>query len=148
MTRRALDELDELGRGGLIELEVAVRPRSWYEDRHRRAGVEAKEALGTAQLSEQLAEAVRRLAEAERRGVREAERAEIVDVEVAERLDREVVERLVVLHAASEDPARLHDQGKSPCPGNFSGSSGRQCMSIRGRHRWIGMCIYSCGSTG
>lgn len=58
-------------------------------------------------MSEQLAEAVRRLAEAERRGIREAEHAEIVDVEVAERLDREVMERLVALHAAAEDPERL-----------------------------------------
>jgi len=107
MTRRALEELAELEGDGLIEPEVAVRLRSWYEGRHRRAGDEAKEALGAAQLSEQLAESVRRLAEAERRGVREAEHAEIVDVEVAERLDREVVERLVALHAAAEDPERL-----------------------------------------
>lgn len=107
MTRRALDELAELERDGLIEPEVAIRLRAWYEERHQRAGLDAKEALGTAQLSEQLAEAVRRLAEAERRGVREAEHAEIVDVEVADRLDREVVERLVALHTASEDGDRL-----------------------------------------
>jgi CPA1 family monovalent cation:H+ antiporter len=107
MTRRALDELAELERDGLVEQEVAVRLRSWYEDRHRRAGEAAKSALGAAQLSEQLSEAVRRLAEAERRGVREAERAEIVDVEVAEQLDREIVQRLVALHAATEDRERL-----------------------------------------
>lgn len=98
MTRRALDELAALERDGLIEQAVAARLRAWYEDRHRRAGEDAKSALGAEQLTEQLAEAVRRLAEAERRGVREAEHAEIVDVEVAERLDREVVQRLVALH--------------------------------------------------
>lgn len=99
MTRRAIEELAELEHDGLIEQAVAARLRAWYEDRHRRAGEDAKSALGAEQLTEQLAEAVRRLAEAERRGVREAERAEIVDVEVAERLDREVVQRLVALHA-------------------------------------------------
>jgi len=107
MTRRALDELAALERDGLVEQEVAVRLRAWYEDRHRRAGAAAKSALGAAQLSEQLSEALRRLAEAERRGVREAEHAEIVDVEVAEQLDREIVQRLVALHAATEDRERL-----------------------------------------
>lgn len=107
MTRRALDELDALERDGLVEVQVAGRLRAWYEDRHRRAGEDARAALGAAQISEQLGEAVRRLAEAERRGVREAEHAEIVDVEVAEQLDREIVLRLLSLHEASEDPAKL-----------------------------------------
>lgn len=107
MTRRALDELAELEHDGLIEREVAIRLRSWYEGRHRRAGDDAKAALGAALLSEQLAEAVRRLAEAERRGIREAEHAEIVDVEVAETLDREVIQRLVTLHAAADETERL-----------------------------------------
>lgn len=107
MTRRALDELHELQRDGLVEPQVAERLRGWYQARSQRAEHEAKVALGSAQISEQLAEAVRRLAEAERRGVREAEHAEIVDVEVAEHLDREIVTRLVELDEAADDGERL-----------------------------------------
>jgi hypothetical protein len=107
MTRRALEELDELERDGLVEEQVASRLRAWYQDRNNRASVDARSALGAAQMSEQIAEAVRRLAEAERRGVREAEHAEIVDVEVAARLDEELVLRLVALHEVADDPERL-----------------------------------------
>jgi CPA1 family monovalent cation:H+ antiporter len=107
MTRRALDELGALERDGLVEPRVATRLRAWYETRSQRAEQDAKTALGGAQISEQLVEAVRRLAEAERRGVREAEHAEIVDVEVAEHLDREIVMRLVALDEAAEDGERL-----------------------------------------
>ncbi|MCX4247777.1 cation:proton antiporter [Paraliomyxa miuraensis] len=107
MTRRALDELHELQRDGLVEPAVAERLRAWYTTRSERAEHEAKTALGTAQISEQLAEAVRRLAEAERRGVREAEHAEIIDVEVAQNLDRELVLRLLALDEAAEDGNQL-----------------------------------------
>jgi hypothetical protein len=107
MTRRALDELEALERDGLVEPRVATRLRDWYEARSRQAEHDAKAALGAAQISEQLVEAVRRLAEAERRGVREAEHAEIVDVEVAEHLDREIVMRLVALDEAAENGAHL-----------------------------------------
>ncbi len=107
MSRRALDELDALERDGLAEPQVVARLRSWYQGRSTRAEQDAKAALGTAQISEQLVEAVRRLAEAERRGVREAEHAEIVDVEVAANLDREIVLRLVELDEAAEDIERL-----------------------------------------
>lgn len=107
MTRRALAELDELERDGLVETQVASRLRAWYQDRNTRAGVDARSALGAGQMSEQLAETVRRLAEAERRGVREAEHAEIVDVEIAARLDREVVSRLVALGEIADDPDRM-----------------------------------------
>jgi CPA1 family monovalent cation:H+ antiporter len=107
MARRALDELSALERDGLVEPRVAMRLRDWYEARSQRAEHDAKAALGAGQISEQLVEAVRRLAEAERRGVREAEHAEIVDVEVAEGLDREIVLRLVELDEAVEDAERL-----------------------------------------
>ncbi|MCA9709881.1 MAG: sodium:proton antiporter, partial [Myxococcales bacterium] len=107
MVRRALQELEALEGDGLVAEPVAQRLRAWYAARGHRAEGDAKSALGTAQISEQLAEAVRRLAEAERRGVREAEHAEIVDVEVAEHLDREIVLRLVELDEAAQDPQRL-----------------------------------------
>ena len=107
MTRRALEELDELERDGLVEQQVASRLRAWYEDRNNRAGADARSALGVAQMSEQIAEAVRRLAEAERRGVREAEHAEIVDVAIAARLEEEIVLRLVALNHVADDPERL-----------------------------------------
>lgn len=107
MTRRALEELDELERDGLVEEQVAKRLRTWYQDRNNRASTDAKAALGAAQMSEQMVEAVRRLAEAERRGVREAEHAEIVDVDVAARLDQELVLRLVALNEVADDPERL-----------------------------------------
>lgn len=107
MTRRAIEELQELEHDGLVEPRIAERLRAWYMARSRRAEHDAKAALGTAQISEQLAETVRRLAEAERRGVREAEHAEIVDVEVAEHLDREIVMRLAELDEAAEDGKQL-----------------------------------------
>lgn len=94
MTKRALEELDVLERDGLVQHDVASRLRAWYERRGIQAEARAREALGTAQLNEQLAETVRRLAESERAGVREAEHNAIIDVDVAERLDREVVLRL------------------------------------------------------
>lgn len=100
MTRRALAELDELERDGLVETQVASRLRAWYQDRNTRAGVDARSALGAGQMSEQLAETVRRLAE--------AEHAEIVDVEIAARLDREVVSRLVALGEIADDPDRMN----------------------------------------
>jgi CPA1 family monovalent cation:H+ antiporter len=107
MTRRALEELSELEHDGLVEEQVASRLRTWYQDRNDRASADAKSALGAAQISEQIAETVRRLAEAERRGVREAERAEIVDVDVAARLEAELVLRLVALNQVADDPERL-----------------------------------------
>lgn len=108
MTRRALDELERLRRAGLVEPAVAERLRDWYVARGEHAERSAKEALGAAQISEQLAETVRRLAEAERLGVREAEHAAIVDVEVAETLDREIVMRLVQLdHAEGAEAEEL-----------------------------------------
>ena len=107
MTRRALDELSTLQRDHLVEPAVAARLRAWYEARSKSAEAEAREALGGAQVSEQLAETVRRLAEAERQGVREAEHAAIVDVEVAEQLDREIVLRLLALDQAEGDPETL-----------------------------------------
>lgn len=107
MSRRALEELDELCREHLVDDAVASRLRAWYEDRARRAERDAKAALGSDQIGEQLAETVRRLSEAERRGVREAEHAEIVDVEIAEQLDRELVLRLAALDEAAGDAAAL-----------------------------------------
>ena len=107
MTRRALEELEELEHDGLVEQQVASRLRAWYEERNNRAGADARSALGVAQMSEQIAEAVRRLAEAERRGVREAEHAEIVDVAIAARLEEEIVLRLVALNQVADDPERL-----------------------------------------
>jgi len=107
MSRRALEELEELSRDHLVEPAVADRLRDWYEARGRNAERDARTALGNEQVGEQLAEAVRRLAEAERRGVREAEHAEIVDVEIAEELDREVVLRLVELDHNASDPKAL-----------------------------------------
>lgn len=107
MTRRALDELAALQRDHLVEPAVAARLRAWYEGRSQSAEAEAREALGGAQVSEQLAETVRRLAEAERQGVREAEHAAIVDVEVAEQLDREIVLRILALDHAEGDPEDL-----------------------------------------
>jgi CPA1 family monovalent cation:H+ antiporter len=97
MTRRALEELDQLERDGLVVRQVSERLRTWYGGRGERAEAQAKEALGAAQGVEQLSEAIRRLAEAERLGVREAEHAAIVDAEIAEQLDRELVLRLARL---------------------------------------------------
>ncbi|MCA9650506.1 MAG: sodium:proton antiporter [Myxococcales bacterium] len=107
MSRRALEELDTLCRENLVDEVVAKRLRSWYEARARRAEHDAKAALGSDQIGEQLSETVRRLSEAERHGVREAEHAEIVDVEIAEQLDREVVLRLTALSEAAGDPEEL-----------------------------------------
>ncbi len=105
MTRRAIEELKELERDGLVEPEVFTRLHSWYEARGSKAEHDAKAALGSVQIVEQLAEALRRLAEAERRCLREAEHAAIVDVEIAEQLDREIVLRLVELDEAQGAPA-------------------------------------------
>jgi CPA1 family monovalent cation:H+ antiporter len=107
MSRRALEELDLLCRDDLVDVAVADRLRAWYESRARQAERDAKEALGSDEVSEQLAETVRRLSEAERRGVREAEHAEIVDVEIAEYLDRELVVRIAALDDAAGDPEAL-----------------------------------------
>jgi CPA1 family monovalent cation:H+ antiporter len=107
MSRRALDELEALHRDGLVEPEIAARLRRWSESRGEAADKRAQEVMGAAQISEQLAETVRRLAEAERRGIREAEHAAIVDVEIAEELDRAVALRLLLLEQAEGDPQEL-----------------------------------------
>jgi CPA1 family monovalent cation:H+ antiporter len=106
MTRRALEELDDLERDGLLEPQVSSRLRQWYADRGRAAELQAKQALGSAQIIEQLAEAMRRLSEAERHGLREAEQAAIIDAEIAEQLDRELSLRLVELDEAQGAPAK------------------------------------------
>ena len=55
-----------------------------------------------------MAEAIRRLAEAERLGVREAEHAAIVDAEIAEQLDRELLLRILELDdLEGVEPAEL-----------------------------------------
>lgn len=105
MTRRALEQLEALERDGLVEPKVSERLRGWYQGRLDQADQDARAALGSAQVVEQLAEALRRLAEAERRGLREAEHAAIVDVEIAEALDRELLLRLVELDEAQGLPA-------------------------------------------
>ena len=92
---------------------MSERLRGWYQGRLEQADQDARAALGSAQVVEQLGEAMRRLAEAERRGLREAEHAAIVDVEIAEVLDRELLLRLVELDEAQGLPAaeleaRLH----------------------------------------
>ena len=110
MSRRALHELASLEREGLVQAAVAERLRAWYGEREQHAEREAAEALGAAQFGEQLAEAIRRLAEAERAGVREAEHNAIVDIEVAERLDRELVLRLAALdRLEGTAPEQLED---------------------------------------
>jgi CPA1 family monovalent cation:H+ antiporter len=105
MSRRALEELRALERDHLVEPQVAARLRQWYDTRNEKAELDAKAALGSAQLVEQLAEAIRRLAEAERLGLREAEHAAIIDAEIAETLDRELVLRLVELDDSEGIPA-------------------------------------------
>ncbi|MEM6989115.1 MAG: sodium:proton antiporter [Myxococcota bacterium] len=104
MTRRALEELGELERDGLVAPQVSARLNAWYGARGAQAEKDAKSALGSSQIVEQLAETLRRLAEAERRGVREAEHAAIVDVEIAEELDRELMLRLHELDEAQGAP--------------------------------------------
>ncbi len=105
MTRRALEELEELEHDGLVEPAVSERLREWYGARGTQAEKDAKAALGSAQIVEQLSETMRRLTEAERRGVREVEHAAIVDAEIAEQLDRELMLRLVELDDAQGAPA-------------------------------------------
>ncbi len=80
--------------------QVSERLRDWYAVRGKVADQQAREALGSAQVVEQLAEAMRRLVDAERLVLREVEHAAIVDAEIAESIDRALMLRLASLDEA------------------------------------------------
>jgi CPA1 family monovalent cation:H+ antiporter len=107
MSRYALEELAQLEGHGLIETGVATRLRRYYESQTSKAEAQARELVADIDLTAQTAEALERLIEAERVGLRAAQHAELLDDATADAMSVVLAERLALL---DEHPGGTEDE--------------------------------------
>lgn len=99
--RHALKHGGKLHEEGALDVRVHAKVRDWYTGRAARWDAEALVVGGADAVQDQLLEAIRKLADAEREAIREALHAGVVSAAVAGELSAEIDARLEALEDAA-----------------------------------------------